>query len=153
MPSSRRTSDPSFPSFLSSRNLYRDRFEWTVAPSEKARSPSTFINYFPINYSFSCSFYSVSLKGANPRISRSRLKRDLAQSRVEGSSSVTEMFDFANQLPERRQTSFRLVKVNESSCIRYLARSNSDDGVERRMAVVRLYATVYLAKSFNSATR
>lgn len=64
------------------------------------------------------------------------------------------MFDLANQLPERRQTSFRLVKVNESSCIRYLARSNSDDGVrERRMTIVRLYATVYLAKSFNSATR
>lgn len=63
------------------------------------------------------------------------------------------MFDLANQLPERRQISFRLVKVNESSCIRYLARSSGDDGVERRMAVVRLYATVYLAKSFNSATR
>lgn len=47
------------------------------------------------------------------------------------------MFDLANQLPERRQISFRLVKVNESSCIRYLARSSGDDGVERRMAVVR----------------
>lgn len=124
-------------------NLYRSRFEWR-------EDPVYFYQLFPRSIiPFPIPSIPFSLKGANPspRISRSRLKRDPAQSRAKGEALQRRSISRINY-STNQEISFRLVKVNESSYIRFLPRVL---GLER-MALARACYTVYLgyANSFNS---